>query len=457
MASPVCTVNSTTTGNGVNVAKNSSVTIQLFDTAGVNVWSIRCLTTDDLQVADTITASLGINSITKTATFTSPNVTNGAALIFESKVNGGLDANGRNDASLTTRFGVFVLTDLGNLRVGAFDETVEGNAAFGWTAKFNAGIRQAAASSATPTVSGTLPIVIDATNPLALVASINAATTSLPGTMSAADKVKLDSVIAGASVVLVAGTAPITITGSQSYPVVNISAATTSLPGSMSAADKTKINTLRPAAPAGPITFTDVFGTDFININPASGAAAGSMSSADKTKLDNATASATADTLVLRNGSGGCSVAAFGATLVTASTGFVGPYFSMSGSFVAGSGLLRGNSGQTLIATRNDGDSVDVSCMSWGVENTDALGIGDGGNTASVYVNTSSTGFVYLNTSNLALFANSDFGSGVGVVYIKNAHTVPTTNPTDGVYVYAEGGALKCRGSSGTITTLAPA
>ena len=113
MSSPICTVNGSATGNGVNVARNTSVTIQLFDTAGVNAWSIRCLTTDDLQVANTITAGLAINTITKTATFTSPNVTNGAALIFESKVNGGLDVNGRVDESLTTRFGVFVLTVTG--------------------------------------------------------------------------------------------------------------------------------------------------------------------------------------------------------------------------------------------------------------------------------------------------------------------------------------------------------
>jgi len=193
MASPNCLVNGTATTNGVNVAKNSAVTIQLADIAGAKTWLIQCLSTDDHQVAATITASLSINSITKTATFTSPNVTDGAALVFESKVNGGLDANGRVDASLTTRFGIFVLTDAGSLRVGAFDETLEGNASFGWTAKFNAGIRAAGTAGMTPTVSGTLPITIDSSNPLALVVGVNAATTSLPGSMSAADKTKLDA------------------------------------------------------------------------------------------------------------------------------------------------------------------------------------------------------------------------------------------------------------------------
>jgi hypothetical protein len=51
----------------------------------------------------------------------------------------------------------------------------------------------------------------------------------------------------------------------------------------------------------------------------------------------------------------------------------------------------------------------------------------------------------------------TSLGSGVGVVAIGNANTVPSTNPTAGGVLYAEGGALKWRGSSGTVTTIAPA
>lgn len=192
MTSPICTVNGSTTGNGVNVAKNSTVTIAIADTAGVKAWSLQCLSTDDLQVASTVTAGLSINPTTKVATFTSPNTALGSALVFESKVNGGLDINGRVDESLTTRFGVFVLTDNESLRVGAFDETTEGNASFGWTAKFNAGIRAAAAAGLTPTIEGTLPIVVSGPS-TARVVAINAATTSLPGSMSAADKLAMNS------------------------------------------------------------------------------------------------------------------------------------------------------------------------------------------------------------------------------------------------------------------------
>lgn len=50
------------------------------------------------------------------------------------------------------------------------------------------------------------------------------------------------------------------------------------------------------------------------------------------------------------------------------------------------------------------------------------------------------------------------FGSGgKGVVAIVNTNAVPSTNPSGGGVLYAEGGALKWRGSSGTVTTIANA
>jgi hypothetical protein len=42
-------------------------------------------------------------------------------------------------------------------------------------------------------------------------------------------------------------------------------------------------------------------------------------------------------------------------------------------------------------------------------------------------------------------------------MFISNAGTVPSTNPTGGGILYTEGGALKYRGSSGTVTTIANA
>lgn len=60
-------------------------------------------------------------------------------------------------------------------------------------------------------------------------------------------------------------------------------------------------------------------------------------------------------------------------------------------------------------------------------------------------------------SGNVGFRTASQFGSGQGVIGIANASTVPTTNPTGGHVVYVEAGALKGRGSSGTITTIAAA
>lgn len=51
-------------------------------------------------------------------------------------------------------------------------------------------------------------------------------------------------------------------------------------------------------------------------------------------------------------------------------------------------------------------------------------------------------------------FRGSSFGGGLGVVFIGNAATVPTSNPAAGGLLYTEAGALKYRGSSGTVTVL---
>lgn len=58
---------------------------------------------------------------------------------------------------------------------------------------------------------------------------------------------------------------------------------------------------------------------------------------------------------------------------------------------------------------------------------------------------------------NLGLRTQSFGASSVGVIGIGNATTVPTSNPTGGGVLYVEAGALKYRGSSGTVTTIANA
>lgn len=58
---------------------------------------------------------------------------------------------------------------------------------------------------------------------------------------------------------------------------------------------------------------------------------------------------------------------------------------------------------------------------------------------------------------NTALFGTGSYGSGDKVLFIGNRTAAPSTNPTGGGILYAESGALKWRGSSGTVTIIAAA
>lgn len=65
---------------------------------------------------------------------------------------------------------------------------------------------------------------------------------------------------------------------------------------------------------------------------------------------------------------------------------------------------------------------------------------------------------VHITSSGNVGFNTTSFGaSSSGVIGILNAATVPTGNPTGGGVLYVEAGALKYRGSSGTVTTIANA
>jgi hypothetical protein len=58
---------------------------------------------------------------------------------------------------------------------------------------------------------------------------------------------------------------------------------------------------------------------------------------------------------------------------------------------------------------------------------------------------------------NIGLRTRDQFGDGQGVIGIRNAEEAPSGNPTKGGVLYVEDGALKYRGSQGTITVIAPA
>jgi len=67
------------------------------------------------------------------------------------------------------------------------------------------------------------------------------------------------------------------------------------------------------------------------------------------------------------------------------------------------------------------------------------------------------TRFYMTDGGSIGIGTTAQFGNGVLVVGLANATTIPASNPTGGGVLYAEAGALKWRGSSGTVTTIAAA
>lgn len=141
MPSPLVLINSTAQLNGVNVSASSTVTIALVSTVGVSNWNVTCFGTDELTTPAAINGTLVINHATNVATFTAPaSGSNGAAMVFQSTINNGVDVNGVLQPSYFSTFGVYILTGI-STRVGAAGETTEGDSIYGWVSKLNIALR----------------------------------------------------------------------------------------------------------------------------------------------------------------------------------------------------------------------------------------------------------------------------------------------------------------------------
>ena len=105
--------------------------------------------------------------------------------------------------------------------------------------------------------------------------------------------------IFGGGVVSLSGSAPITVTGSAETPVVGIVAATTSVAGSMSAADKTKIDGIAAGAQIGTVTEVQVVDGRGLEVNNATTTPTLELHSASKTQIGTVTF---ADAAAITNG-----------------------------------------------------------------------------------------------------------------------------------------------------------
>jgi hypothetical protein len=159
--------------------------------------------------------------------------------------------------------------------------------------------------------------------------------------------------------------------------------------------------------------------------------------------------SQTADLLAILSSTGGTILAAFGPTGALTVSPSSGTAATINVAAAAAIGLVvKAAVSQTanIQEWQNSGGNL-------------VAGIDSAGGVRTSYIaSAGGTGAIQIGSSRNVQFGNSSsFGGGALVIGINNATTAPTTNPSGGGVLYAESGALKYRGSSGTVTTIANA
>jgi len=129
---------------------------------------------------------------------------------------------------------------------------------------------------------------------------------------------------------------------------------------------------------------------------------------------------------------------------------------STSSSEVNIAGIVYGTGSFFNLITNSGGSGTDDSASI--LIATGNSGTGGSTNSGHIYLNIGTKGGSGLD-GNIGLLTNSvaNWQSMERGIFIANALTAPTGNPTDGGFLYVEAGALKYRGSSGTVTTIGAA
>lgn len=455
MPSPACEVKDgaaayVATTNGVNITPTNTIVVRLVSQAGVSTWTPSVATTDDTSDAAAVTAALVIDSVAKTATFTAPAA--GKCYRFKSVVNGGVDVNGVSQPTYTTYFTVYTLT-VGGRRVHAVDETTEGGQ-FGWGTDLNGLIRtpEGTASPINDTGTGTINDRTT-TSSGAVVSQVRhtGAAPTVTGYASGFDGRRLVVIATGGNLILanenagsIAANRIVTGTGG------NVTIANGS--GAVLAYDATSSRWRLTGDGAGG---GSVAGADTQVIFNDGGVEAGDAGF---------TYNKTTDTATLAGGA----IAAYLATTGTLpAVGLVRVPYAATDTVIGSK-----DSGGTdrAILSRSSADYYQLGALagvSLNVFSTSDMTVRSNAGeivmlTAAaqpIRFQTNGTQVLRLGTTGNMQFGPGaeDAGGGVGVLGIDNAGTNPSTNPTNGVVIYSDGGAAKCRGSGGTVTTFGPA
>lgn len=453
MSSPTCLVNTQSTLNGVTVTGGTDVTIELLDPAGVKQWSLQCVYTDERNNIVTINNDLVVDLTTKSAIFTAPAFDGyGAALIFQSKINNGVDPNGRVDLSLTTTFGVYVLSQTGR-RVHAVNETTESDSVFGWIPPINDCLRNIPITGgliASDAGDG-LVYALGTLNVVAADESIQVNANSI--------QVKTDGVTtitAPATATLTGGTLALRssagdISFNEGYFASDVQidgfafvGGDLDVQGGGVFADDLQATNLT-------LTGTLITGTNTSGLIVKTSDRTGATTSKILTLNTGTTVSAASGAIsivsgaVATTGNSGAITLASGVTAsgtsgaVTVASG--APTAGASGALTIASGIGTTTSGGVALSSGAAGSGA-----SGGITLTTGNSASGAAGNISLLTGTGTSG------ENISLFvAAPSFQSGRKVLYLRDRVAAPTAAPTSGLFAYSASGNLQIHTSTGTI------
>lgn len=439
MSSPTCLVNAQSTLNGVTVTGGTDVTIELLDPAGVKQWSLQCVYTDEHNDIVTINNDLVVDLTTKSAIFTAPAYDGyGAALIFQSKINNGLDPNGRVDPLLTVTFGVYVLSQNGR-RIHAVNETTESDSVFGWIPPINDCLRSIPVEGGlVPTDAGDgLVYALGALNVVAADESIQVNANSIQvKTVGTTITGPATSNLTGGTLALRSAAGDISFNEGFFASDVQIDGfafvgGDLDVQGGGTFVDDLQAANLTLTASL--ITGSNIIGltiktTDQVGV---------AISKPIKIRSGNTSTGNSGDVEIF-SGTPSISGTSGGVSIYTAA-----PAAGASGNLFLKSGNATTTSGNATITTGNS-TSANTGSIIFTSGNTAS---GAAGNISLLTGTGTSNG-----AENIALLANpASYQTGRKIVFLGDRTTSPTGAPTNGIFLYADSGNLQIHTSTGTI------
>lgn len=462
--------------NKYQATSGGSVVATLTSLTGVSSVSWSIVGTDETSGTYTIAASGTLGSV---ATITAGAA--GTAAILRCTINGGINGLGQLDTSYSTTRKWWVPATGTGLEVACVGENAESSAAFGWTGIVNSAVRNVA-SGGVSTVTASAPIT--SSGGASPNIAITAASSVAAGSMSAADKAKVDAILPSSltadRVVITNGSGVLSTTGDVAGTQLNSATARSYVAVTQGG---------NPIAASGEVRLPQAFtvqARDFADTADATVLAFGAVN-ADVVELGTSSYPTAVDGDTVTVTAGSNVEIQSGADVVIDATdrislGLSGsPYIYVPGPTSAG--FLAFATGFAPLVNQEDkvtgnGETFTIAAQ------TSLGGNGNGGTLALAGGSPHGTGrkggvqlsldetsaepmvevaevatgrrAVVLGLGAAVTATELPAGTGDRVLYIADYATAPTANPVSGQLLYAGGHALAARSPNGVTTDISP-